>query len=280
MAISDLEATPQAVTRRKWPLAAVLWFDLALIALLVIGLSFVVQSLVIRGAAAAQGISAADLKAMSETQLLGLYGVRGAFVTTLVQNLLFLGVPILRVGRIRREPLASIGYSARNWPVTIVIGLGVGAVALFTNLVLGALFAFGFGLKQDQAAQFGALLKQNDFVGQALFALLAVVIAPIGEEALFRGYLFNGLRQGGGRTRLVVAYALSAAIFAAVHLSAVTQGQLALIVPIFVVGLILAATMHLTGSLIPCIIAHAVHNSLSTLVLIYCINSRFPGCPI
>lgn len=267
-------------TRRKWPLAAVVWLDLVVIGALVVLATFGVQTLVIRSVAAAQGLSAADLRAMGETQLIGLFGIRGVFVTTLIQNLLFLGVPLIRVGLIRRESITSIGWSVRNWPLNMFIGVGVGCLAVVTNLGFGILFRLVLHIEQDQASQFGALLKKNDVVGQALFVLLAVVVAPIGEEALFRGYLFNGVRQGGGRGRLVAAYVLSAGVFAAVHLLNVTQGQIALVVPIFAMGLILAATLHITGSLLPGIIAHGVNNSLSTLVLLVCTNSPFPGCPV
>ena len=52
-----------------------------------------------------------------------------------------------------------------------------------------------------------------------------------------------------------------------------TQGALALIVPIFFIALVLAWGMHRTGSLLPGIIAHALFNSVQLVALIYCINN-------
>lgn len=281
MAQADAEITaPKPEGRQPWPLATVVWIDLAIIAILVFAGAFVVQSLVLGFGARAQGLSLADVRALGETELMRLVGIRGVFLSTLLQNVICIAVPIIRIRAVRRESLATIGFTARQLPLGIAVGLGVGLLALIANLSLSALFVQLFDIRQDQAAQFGALLRPGDVFGQLLFASIAVLLAPVGEETLFRGYLFNALRAGGGTTRLTLAYLVSAGLFAAIHLLNVTQGQLALVVPIFVVGLLFAAAMHLTGSIIPCIIAHAMNNSLSTLVLLFCINTSFPGCPV
>lgn len=281
MAQTDAELMqPIRVQRRKWPLAAVVWLDLLLIAVLIALSVLVVQRVVIGINASAQGLSAADVQALTETQLLGLIGIRGAFVSTLLQNLIWIAVPLVRIAWVRREPIASIGFTTRNWLVNIGVGIVVGCLAIGANILLSLLFLQFFDTRQNQAEQFNALLQPGDYAGQVLFALLTIVVAPLGEETLFRGYLFNGLRQHTGRIGLIAAYILSAGVFAAIHLLNVTQGQFALLVPIFVVGLLLAAAMHGTKSLITCVVAHATFNSLSTLVLLFCVNTRFPGCPV
>lgn len=280
MAHYDAElAAPPPIERRRWPLALVVWLDLVIIVGLVVLSSFVVQTAVLSINARVQGLSAADLQAMSSTERIGLLGVRGAFISTVLQNLFCVVVPLARIALIRREPIATIGWSTRRWPINIAIGVGVGFLAITISYVLSIVF-FQFGIRQNQSAEFGALLRPGDVVGQALFAVMTILVAPIGEEALFRGYIFHALEQGGGTWRMVSAYLISAGLFASVHLLNVTQGQIALILPIFIVGLLLAATVHQTKSLLPAIIAHAIFNSLGTLALLFCINTRFPGCPI
>lgn len=266
--------------RRKWPLAGVIWIDLVIVVVLVLVSSLAVQALFIGIGAAQQGIDLSEIGSLGGADLIGLVGIRGVFISTLLQNLICVLVPLIRIGLVRREPLSTLGFTTQNWLRNIGIGLGIGVIALGLNVVLSLFFSQVLGMEQDQSAQFGQLLRPGDIFGQALFAIIAIVLAPIGEETLFRGYIFNGLRQGGGNGRLVLAYVVSAGLFSAVHLLNVTQGQLALVVPIFVVGLVLAAAMHLTGSIIPGIIAHAFNNSLGIIALLTCTNLNLPGCPV
>ena len=108
------------------------------------------------------------------------------------------------------------------------------------------------------------------------------MLAPIGEEILFRGYVFNALRQSF-RARAwgaPLAYVVSALLFAGVHSAEVSQGLLGLLVPLFLIGLLLAWTMDYTKSLLPCIIAHAINNGVALLALLTCINAPgLSGCP-
>jgi membrane protease YdiL (CAAX protease family) len=74
------------------------------------------------------------------------------------------------------------------------------------------------------------------------------------------------------------AFAVSALLFSLAHSLAATQGLIGLLVPAFVMGLILAWGMQRTGSLVPCVIAHAMNNGLALSALLVCVNS--PGlCP-
>ena len=111
---------------------------------------------------------------------------------------------------------------------------------------------------------------------------MKVAIIGLGFRLGYLGYVFNAIRQtfGGRAWGVPLAYLLSALLFAGVHSLEVTQGLLGLLVPLFVIGLLLAATMHRTGSLLPCIIAHAINNGIAVIALATCVNN--PGmtnCP-
>ena len=95
-------------------------------------------------------------------------------------------------------------------------------------------------------------------VGVAATVLMAVVIAPIAEEALFRGVLFSGLKDRLGSLPGLV---LSAAIFAAVHFS------LYQFIPLFVFGLMLAYLVSTTRSILPAILCHALFNAVAVGLL-------------
>lgn len=82
---------------------------------------------------------------------------------------------------------------------------------------------------------------------------LIAVIGPVAEEILFRGVAYPALR---GRVGARWAMAGSAALFAALHADLFAFG------PIFVLGIWLAWVYERTGSLIPSITVHMVHNGV------------------
>lgn len=84
-----------------------------------------------------------------------------------------------------------------------------------------------------------------------------VIVAPIAEEAFFRGVVFNAwLREAGKRW----AYWGSALLFAVIHLNLVA------FVPIVILGLILARVYDRTRNLWAPIVVHAVFNGAQVAV--------------
>lgn len=98
-----------------------------------------------------------------------------------------------------------------------------------------------------------------DPVTAPLLMVTAVLLAPAGEELLFRGVLFQGLRARWG---FWTAGLGSAGLFTLVHLGD-ASGALAdviIIAGILPLGLIFAALMERRGSLLACVVAHATYN--------------------
>ena len=84
------------------------------------------------------------------------------------------------------------------------------------------------------------------------------VVAPLGEEVFFRGYLFRFLAS---RTPVGLAYAASACAFAAIHLN--PSGFLVYAA----IALVLAGAYRRTGALFVPVLAHGVHNAITLLTL-------------
>ena len=265
----------------KWPLAGVMAIDFVIAMIGFVVLTLLVQISIVGLRVAQQGLSLSQLRDRlgDPSEALRLIGADGLFATLLATNAVFVLIPIIRVKLLRREPLSEIGFRAPQPLKLIGIGVGVGLVSLVVNTVVGSLFE-QYGIVPDQAAKFP--LFQGDYLGQALFLLGAAVLAPVGEEVLFRGYVFNAIRQsfesrGWG---IPLAYAVSALLFAGVHSFEVSQGLFGLLVPLFFIGLLLAWAMHYTQSLIPGIIAHAINNGVALIALLTCINTPgLTGCP-
>lgn len=84
-------------------------------------------------------------------------------------------------------------------------------------------------------------------------------LAPVMEETLTRGVLLGGLQTGYGWP---VALAVSTAVFAALHFNLVqTLSALAC-------GLVLGLLYLHTGSLLCCMLAHAVYNCISCFAIL------------
>lgn len=91
----------------------------------------------------------------------------------------------------------------------------------------------------------------------AAFPWVALV-APLGEEVFFRGYVFRFLASRGP---LWLAYGASALAFAGIHLN--PSGFLVYAV----IALVLAFAYRRTGTLLVPFLAHAVHNGITLFVL-------------
>jgi hypothetical protein len=103
-------------------------------------------------------------------------------------------------------------------------------------------------------------------VGKFLSAgLLMIILAPIAEEIMFRGIIYNALRI---KRSLLTSLILSGFIFAFVHGQAIHFGE------IFVIGVLLAYIYERTKSLIAPITLHIVLN-LAFLIAWYYFPSLY-----
>ena len=95
---------------------------------------------------------------------------------------------------------------------------------------------------------------------EAAFLVFGIaLLAPIGEELVFRGYLQRvlGARLGAGR-----AVVITAALFAAIHLNPAS------LLALFGLGVIFALLRVWTGSIWPAVIAHAIQNGTSSALVL------------
>jgi membrane protease YdiL (CAAX protease family) len=92
--------------------------------------------------------------------------------------------------------------------------------------------------------------------GVALFILVAVIMAPLFEEIVFRGFIFRGFANSWGWVWGALA---SAAVFGFAHL------QLDVFVPLATLGFVLAWAYKQTGSIWTCITMHVLFNTIAVL---------------
>ena len=90
-----------------------------------------------------------------------------------------------------------------------------------------------------------------------LIFLLAVILGPICEEIIFRGYLFKILKI---RLNNFYAIILNSIFFGIIHI------ELSAIIPALILGISLSLIRLKTNNLIPSTIIHSLHNLLALIV--------------
>lgn len=123
------------------------------------------------------------------------------------------------------------------------------AVSLAYQLIL---FHFGYPLSMQNVLLF---FMEPQSVGMLVFFfILAAVVAPLAEEALFRGVALPLLARSAG---VIPAIALTAAGFALVHF------HVPALAPLFVLAAGFAAAYIVTGSLWVPVVMHALFNGMN-----------------
>jgi hypothetical protein len=126
-------------------------------------------------------------------------------------------------------------------------------------VVLSALWAVLFNPSKEKLLE---QLGSNEGSGLLLLsAALTCIVAPIGEEILFRGFIFTALRDWRGTPPAAL---LTGVLFGAVHVGSAPTLDL---VPLAALGVGLCLLYRRTGSLYPCFVAHSLNNSIAFAAL-------------
>ena len=103
-----------------------------------------------------------------------------------------------------------------------------------------------------------------------LLAAFGILVAPLVEEVIFRGFLFAAFERAGG---LRVAIWSTSLLFAAIHVPQLRGGGLQ-VAAIFGIGLVLAWIRARTGSLAPPYFVHLAYNT-TLFILLYFATQGF-----
>lgn len=156
------------------------------------------------------------------------------------------------------SPLCAIGLTRPGTPPAVTALLAIAALA-FSIL---ATFVYGFAVDRLDIEVLQPPEIEADVIFPGIGILLTLqalaLVTPLSEEIMFRGFVLRGLLNRIGPGPAVVSTAL---VFSAFHLDAGT------IIPIFFTGLALGWLYVKTGSLWPCIAAHAGQNTIALLAV-------------
>lgn len=163
-------------------------------------------------------------------------------------------IPVAVILGLRKVPWVELGLR-RFDRKALALGCGLLAatyiLVLINNLIMVALGVI------TQADTIIEMLGEID--SPLLFAFVTVVVAPVTEELFFRGFLFKGLREKYG---WVNALMFSSIIFALFH------GQIATLIPTFLLGALFAYMYQRTESVLPGMILHFTVNSMGVCAIL------------
>ena len=115
-------------------------------------------------------------------------------------------------------------------------------------------------IQEQPGGKLAEVLGSNNPLVVLLIVTLATMWAPLVEETIFRGTVFRLWRR---RLGLIGAALGSAAIFAALHGYMPMQ-----LVLVGLLGFGFALIREWRGSIIPCITAHCIHNSMVSILMV------------
>ena len=182
----------------------------------------------------------------------------------LIPNLLLIVVVVLFITtflRMRGLDLDSLGGFSR---ISFVRAASTGVILIFfTYPLLGiaeSIVQALFGLGSSRQEIVDLFTSSETLRQRVIIVILAVVVAPISEEFIFRFFLYGVLKRYFG---IGLALLLNALLFAAVHT------HLPSLAPLFVLGTCFTLAYEWSGSILVSMTMHALFNGVQLTVLAF-----------
>jgi len=178
-----------------------------------------------------------------------------------IMDLAILGFIIYFVKVKYSQGLAAIGLKIKDARRFIFLA-GLGYIAFLPILaflfLLVILLATVFNYHPPQQTIFKLFLQEKSLWLLIYSTMMVVILGPVVEEIFFRGFTYNAIKKRWG---VRSAMALTAVVFAGLHANLIG------FLPIAALGFLLAYVYEKTGSLIPSITIHILHNGLMVTLL-------------
>ena len=183
-----------------------------------------------------------------------------------------LGIPIETKKQKKRDFLKGIGLDRK--PKLKDLSYALGAFLMYYGILFAVLIGIGlvaglFGQEQGfqammgQQQEIGFARAGNTWWEIALIFVSLVIIPPVCEEVVMRGFLFGKLSS---KMKITVAAVLTSLLFAVAH------GQLNVGIDTFILSMVLCLARVNTGSIWTGIFVHMMKNGLAFALLFGIIN--------
>ena len=205
--------------------------------------------------------------------LLGIFGISFASINENILNTIYAFViygitlaAFFGLLKVINMNLSKIEAGIQRLPTWSDIFLTPVAMILYLILTFAFSIIFtqsipGLDTSEPQDTGFGGLNSSIEYIGA--FVTL-VVLAPVAEELLFRGYLFGALRR---YINPILTIVITSVMFSLVH------GNVGVMIDTLALGLVLGTLRQMTGSIWASILLHMAKNALAFYLLF--INTGF-----
>lgn len=171
----------------------------------------------------------------------------------LAQDLCFIGAAIFFARSAGPITAGQFGLRRpRFWPA---VGLTIGLFAAYA--ITSSLYTSLIGADSSDNELPSSLGVSGSTAALIAVGLLVTVVAPLAEEFLFRGFMFGALRNWRGPW---LAAVITGVVFGGIHLLGT---DVEFIPPLMLFGFVLCLIRWRTDSLLPCIVLHAINNSIA-----------------
>lgn len=241
------------------------WFAMGVVALLTAVCVSVVSSIVVVFSyAMMEGFKAASTgrgqQEVLSSVMSGIGDIIGIILVVTGVLLLAVFIPWFYFGcgrpKISRESARRV-FAPRTLVVVVIIAAGL-------NYGINCLLQMVYTLAPQALESYQELMESAGLGVNAWANAAAVILAPLGEELIFRGVVFHYARRavsgmGNAKAEFWIANIFQALLFGIYHMNLV-QGIYA-----FFIGLALGYLCQRYRSVIPGMLAHLVFNGMSTL---------------
>jgi membrane protease YdiL (CAAX protease family) len=224
---------PPGRVRPPWPA----WFGFAALGLAL--LIAVMASGILLGIIQAIG---ADVNSNSPGVTIG---------ATLIQDGVLVGCALWLAARV--APPRPWQFGLRGTPFWRGVKWAAIALAIYFTFQLVYAAAIHPNEKQTTLEDLGA---GSSAIVTFVIGVLVVGVAPLAEEFFFRGFFYGSLRT---RFPFVTAALIDGVVFGAVHAPTGLQA----VPPLIALGIAFCIVYEATGSIIPCVILHALNNMVA-----------------
>jgi membrane protease YdiL (CAAX protease family) len=248
---ADTAAQATDPSQVKWgPTAALIISVVAFVG------GFLLAGLIAYAVADALGKDAVESKAW-------LSSVTGQFIFVIIAEGLLVGAIAIFLKH-RKTNLKAVGFHRppNLWDALLAL---MGFVVYFVMLIAASVVAksvFNVDVDQKQELGFDSVITNGQMI---LTFISLVVLPPIAEEILFRGFLYTGLRK---KLPYIYTAIFVSLIFASLHLLESSSGLLWIAgIDTFILSMVLCHLREKTGNLWAGIVVHALKNGLAFIFL-------------
>jgi membrane protease YdiL (CAAX protease family) len=171
---------------------------------------------------------------------------------------------LLRWARVKRQQIGMIRPRVKDIVYTLS-GYGVYFVSYIIVIVIASHFSNLINIGQSQKIGFESASGTGPLI---LVFISLVVLPPIAEEIMFRGFLFSSLRQ---KFRFRYAVIITSVLFGIAHLQFGSGAPLLWVAAIdtFILSCVLCYLREKSNSLWPSILLHGLKNFIAYIALFH-----------